>query len=140
MSKKSPRPFATLLICLIALFVAGQGYASGLVLCIGEGDHFAIEQAFADKCSLAGTPCHEAELSCETDHCGPCRDIETSLEALHVNCRDHLTSLPPVQVVSAAPMSLPPEYVRYLTGNLFSQPPPRYPDSLIALRTTVLLI
>jgi hypothetical protein len=135
--------FTFLLIGSMILLLTGQGLAKGLVLCIGEGDHFALEQAFTGKCKPVEAPCHEeTELSCGHDHCGPCQDIEASINSLHGRSRgdqEFLYNLHESVLSAFIPFTFT-AFFRDLIGNLFAQPPPPSSHPLLALRTIVLLI
>jgi hypothetical protein len=123
--------------------VTGQGLAKGLVLCIGEGDHFALEQAFTGTCKAAESLCHEeTELSCSHDHCGPCQDIEASVNLLNGRSRgDHafIYGVYPPAFFALLPFTIS-ALSRELDQNHFSQPPPRSSLPLFTFRTIVLLI
>lgn len=138
----------SLLVSLLILLVAGQGVASGFVLCVGEDGHSAFEQAWAGSCLPAEPSCPaEAEehyfCSASThDHCGSCQDFSTPSDSLHGRSRgDQDLSTPlPLSVASAVSAPQFTRFIRDLTANLSPLPPPRTSTALTALRSIVLLI
>jgi hypothetical protein len=139
--KRFPPKFSSLLITLLILLVAGQGFAASFILCFQESGHSAFEQA--GECSESAEPCcdNSGDSLTACDHCGPCHDVSVLSDALHGRCRGDLDlSTPaPLPVIIAAPAPAVEPFIRDLTANLSPQPPPYPCTTLISLRTVVLL-
>jgi hypothetical protein len=145
MKKRNSSRFSLLLVCLLVLLVAGQGLASGFVLCIGGDGHPAYEQAFAGKCTPVQPSCPAAEVcscaSCADDSCGPCQDISAFSDSLHGRSRgdQDLSTQLPLPAMSTVPSPAFTSFIRELTANLFPLPPPQPYTALSSLRTVILL-
>lgn len=131
--------FAT--VCLLGFLLSGQAGAFGLVLCLGDDGHAALEYAFGDACG-EGPKEHSGEwtsgLSAEDGHCGSCLDLDPSLHAASTRPRDHL-KFPPLILPAVMPAAPAPAFVGAHLARLYPQPPPQISQALLSLRTVVLL-
>ena len=137
---------------LIALFslllftLCGQAGAQAFVWCIGEDGHAALEYAAGDACGPTSDrereTCHKElfELPAADEHCGPCTDISPSLEVTSGRSWDPQDFQAPLL---ALPATLEAPYNQALAGlftvSLYPQPPPGPNQTLLCLRTVVLL-
>lgn len=127
--------------CLVVFLLSGQAGAFGLVLCLGDDGHAALEYAFGDACGdepkeRSGEPAFG--LSVEDEHCGPCLDLDPSLHAASVRPQDHL-KFPPIPMPAVMPASPAPVFVRVHIAHLYPQPPPQISQTILFHRTVVLL-
>ncbi|PLX82324.1 MAG: hypothetical protein C0617_14485 [Desulfuromonas sp.] len=139
------------LVSLLILMLAGQSVAMSYVWCIGEDGHTALEYAAGDSCGPAPekrSHDHHSEqssdlsshMSSEDEHCGPCLDLQASVDAGPTRQRDtqELSDQLPLPAIIQTPSV--PAFVRVLTTSLHPQPPPRIAPSIRSHRTIVLLI
>lgn len=137
-------PISYLLISLLIFLVAGQGLASGFVLCIGEDGHASYEHSLAGKCAPVEPGCASDDVCrsafCADEHCGPCQDYATTLDSLQSRSRGNydVATPQPLPDVALASLSPAPFFFRDLTAKLPPQPPPRPTIAQISLRTAVL--
>jgi len=134
------------LVSLLIFLLTGQIGVQGYVWCLGEDGHAALEYAAGDSCGPGAQTqdrdCHGEgifDLPSQDEHCGPCLDIPHSLDAASRRTQDHKGfpfhfGFP--AMVQGSPV---PTFARTLTANLYPQPPPRISQTILSLRTVVLL-
>lgn len=134
------------LVSLLLFLLCGQAGAQAFVWCIGEDGHAALEYAAGDTCGptsdVERETCHEEliELPAADEHCGPCTDISPTQEVTSVRSWDPQDFQVPLLALPAtleAPYT--PALASLFTASLYPQPPPGPSQTLLCLRTVVLL-
>ena len=147
MQAKSPR-YILAIVSLLAFLLSGPTGVQGYVWCLGEDGHAALELAESNACRPAACPeeqeCHDEEdtihCSHQEEHCGPCLDIQASLQATCLRNQQHQKDLiAPAGVHAPGQSVTSPVCVQLLTNNHLSLPPPRISQTILAHRTVVLL-
>jgi hypothetical protein len=139
--KKTPPFSVKLLITLLVLLVSGQGVAWSFVLCIGADGHPVFEQSVAGQCGFGESGCAAEAGPLTMENGTPCQDIPISFDSLHGRSAAD-QDLSSCLRIPANPLLVPSAehtFVRDLTPNLLSQPPPRPYHALFALRSIILL-
>jgi len=136
-------------VCWLCATVIVSG-ASGMVLCIGENGHFALEPAHSGRCqgrdeaaSHRGQPA-AARLTLENTDNGDCVDVSLSSDNMsHLTKklrRSRLLKSKPYRTLATAFTTPPDTAVGSVAPTARCAAPPRPPPSLLAQRTIVLRI
>ena len=132
-----------LLISLLIISLAAQGGFPGLVLCVGEGGHIAVEIAHdlncceEDHASSAATHVHELDMaeSHSHDECGPCTDTYISSNLFSRQTQDRVVDVGQDPIAGVAFNNTATQAKPTLL-----QLPASFDSSLLLIRTTTLLI
>lgn len=145
--RRQPSRYSVSLIALLIFLLTGQTGVQGYVWCLGEDGHTELEYAEYVTCGSAEAErmqdCHAGdgltENHVDEDHCGPCLDIPTFLEAASRRNLDDLAFKTPLPVPRFVGITTPAVVQQAFVGNLRAQPPPRISETIRAHRTVVLL-
>jgi hypothetical protein len=138
------RSFQFIIIAVLSVFLLLPGQVMGTVLCIGADGHIALEIAKNGRCgNLSSVPSREhiTPMPQNTDHCGVCVDV--SLSASNSNDQQIFSAPSASPKLEAPVLALVPLVIAIYTESsplYFVLPPASRANTLIALRTVVLLL
>ena len=132
------------IIMLFSVFLLVPGQAMGTVLCIGADGHIALEIAKNGRCGnlvSALSPEHISPIPQNTEHCGDCLDVSLSasysddLQMFSAPTASTKLVAPALALVALVlPVSVESAQRRCVL------PPSARPDTILALRTVILLV
>jgi len=129
---------------LLSVFLLVPVQAMGTVLCIGADGHIALEVATNGRCGdLGSAPSleHITSVPQNTEHCGSCIDVSLSAS----NSEDQQvfsapTASPKLAAPALALVALVLPVSVESAQRLSVLPPSARPDTILALRTVILLV
>ncbi|MDF1581246.1 MAG: hypothetical protein P1P74_10800 [Desulfuromonadales bacterium] len=133
----------TIFFSFAALVFTGQTSAAGLVWCVGEDDHSAIESLATKGGCAAQADTRNTFLSSRTQcdqeqHCGPCVDISTAYDATTNRISKNISLDSGVEFVAADKTAVP-TLARTLLAQSMPYAQPRISQTILVHRTIVLL-
>lgn len=126
--KTLPAAFMLVLFLIVSFFAS-----EGMLLCLGEDGHVAIE--FVDIHNGSGFGAQLAGM--ENNDCGPCKDVQFLSSPVYTRDALHNTQTPPLTSLSSMTPSLPSKeyFVKHVNLPQYS-----HHKTLATLHSVVLLI
>jgi len=144
---RTPLSKITILLLLPLFLLTSVNSAMGYSWCFGADGHVDVKYTTNDNCcsgDLETGPGHDREgslgVQLRNEQCGPCLDLPAQQgEAVFLK---RLKKAPTLSLSAFTPVSYDVSFkqiANLIVGNLASHPPQRVSQTILALRTVVLL-